>query len=134
MPCLARLRAWRGASGTCDPRYQQVTRSPYGGLCKMIMYATNAKISRSGHPIYSFATDYARILSRLVGGGGILTREVFLGEEGAYGSAVGGGYWTWRRKAGKERHGRALASRRGACMRRAGLRGVARHQQQGGLS
>jgi hypothetical protein len=34
------------------------------------------------------------------------------GEEGTDGSSVGCGRWLWRQTAGKQRHGRALASRR----------------------
>jgi hypothetical protein len=60
-----------------------------------------------------FVTKYSQILSRQGGRGGVC--DNLLAKKGTYGLAVGRECWSWRRTAGKQHQGTALASIRQPC-------------------
>jgi hypothetical protein len=84
----------------------------YIGLLKKVIYVQYRRHDLPLGPSDMFFRSL--ILMDTILGGGTCTSGAFDGEEGTAGSAVGRGHWSWWWLAGKQRHERALASRRPA--------------------
>jgi hypothetical protein len=107
---LAREGAKRG-TGTCDSRDHQLSGSHVRRVLKKHNIRTPTLKSPARPVQYVFfAIEYSQILSRQGSGGGVC--EMFLARGSTDGSAVGRGCWSWRRAAGNQRKGKALASSR----------------------